>query len=231
MRRAKCRTRHLDGSTGERRFPERPARDNPADGFTDLSDCPTRTNLPGAELEFEGDGFETEDQRHWIDASPDLFDSAVAAQACVSPRGNPGIRQQVTSDSRHAGQPPGPCPSPDRRQTGSTASPTPLAFVPEIDWEWLPWPAVDPTEVQRDCPDSGWATPVWDLRLSDPNGRSGFKSRPVMLGTRRPGTRVPTSPLAPGRPARGGAHAGADEGGSRAASSCAMGERSTSHRF
>jgi hypothetical protein len=65
-----CRVRRLDGSEEELRFPWQVAVEQPVRGFHDLALMRHRVG-PGmeAEVTFEGDAFETEDQRNWIDAS------------------------------------------------------------------------------------------------------------------------------------------------------------------
>ncbi len=62
-----CRVTHVDGSVEESAFPEDIAPHQP---FTDIRAIAHRV-IPGvwAEIRFEGEVFETEDQRNWTDAS------------------------------------------------------------------------------------------------------------------------------------------------------------------
>ena len=68
---ARCRLTHADGTTREAEFPRLIAPQNP---FLELIGLSHEVS-PGlwAELRFEGDVFETEDQRNWIDGSFKTF--------------------------------------------------------------------------------------------------------------------------------------------------------------
>ncbi|MBL9173058.1 MAG: hypothetical protein JNL10_05950 [Verrucomicrobiales bacterium] len=94
---ARCRTLHADGTSEERRFPEQLAPSQPVDGFTDLAGLSHEIE-PGlwAELEFEGDRFETEDQRHWIDASLKTYSTPLRLPKPVAVPAGMRIRQRVT---------------------------------------------------------------------------------------------------------------------------------------
>ena len=168
---AKCRTRHLDGSTGERRFPERPAPGQPVDGFTDLSGLSHEIE-PGlwAELEFEGDGFETEDQRHWIDASFKTYSTPLRLPKPVSVPAGTRIRQQVTLRLRDTrGSRPARVHLPtDGKLVRVRIPDAPRIRVPEIGLGMASHGRpLSPTEVQR-LSRLGMGHLSVDLRLSDP---------------------------------------------------------------
>ncbi len=93
---AACRTRHADGSAVERTFPEHVAAEQPIPGFTDLAGVAHEV-APGTWLEvlFEGDVFETEDQRNWIDASFKTYSTPLRHPFPVAVRSGTRIRQAV----------------------------------------------------------------------------------------------------------------------------------------
>jgi D-apionolactonase len=93
---AACRTRHTDGTTEERTFPEHVAAEQPIPGFTDLSGVAHEVE-PGVWLEaaFEGNVFETEDQRNWIDASFKTYSTPLRLPFPVAVRSGTRIRQAV----------------------------------------------------------------------------------------------------------------------------------------
>lgn len=69
---ARCRTRYPDGSEQEARFPQLVSLTHPLPGFENLVGLDHQISADAdvwAELRFEGDSFETEDQRNWMDAS------------------------------------------------------------------------------------------------------------------------------------------------------------------
>jgi hypothetical protein len=67
---ARCRARYTNGTSFETTFPHMVSAEQPVVALHDLRALAHEV-LPGlwAEVEFEGDEFETEDQRNWIDAS------------------------------------------------------------------------------------------------------------------------------------------------------------------
>jgi hypothetical protein len=91
---AKCRLEHGDGSMEESTFPLFIAPQNP---FKDLRAISYGIS-PGlwAELQFEGDLFETEDQRNWIDASFKTFCTPLRLPFPVTVEAGSRICQVVT---------------------------------------------------------------------------------------------------------------------------------------
>ena len=94
---ASCRTLHIDGSTRLLKFPMEVAREQPVGGFSDLSGL-THEVEPGvwATVQFEGDSFETEDQRNWIDASFKTYSTPLRYPMPVEIRQGTRVRQRVT---------------------------------------------------------------------------------------------------------------------------------------
>ena len=71
---AKCRARYTNGTEAEFAFPVTIAAEQPVSGLAELAGLAHEIE-PGiwVEMEFEGDVFEMEDQRNWIDASFKTF--------------------------------------------------------------------------------------------------------------------------------------------------------------
>ncbi len=92
-----ARARHAGTAESEVTFPELVSVEQPVTGFDDLRGLSYDAG-PGArvELEFEGDIFETEDQRNWIDASYKTYSSPIAAPRPASVAAGTRIEQQVT---------------------------------------------------------------------------------------------------------------------------------------
>ncbi len=97
---------HADGHLGEVRFPtliepQIPGRST----FSDLRRL-THEIIPGcwAELEFEGDVFETEDQRNWTDASFKTYCTPLALPFPVEIKAGTRLRQAVTLRLRNRAQ-------------------------------------------------------------------------------------------------------------------------------
>ncbi len=92
-----ARARHAGKAESEVTFPELVSVEQPVTGFDDLRGLSYDAG-PGArvELEFEGDIFETEDQRNWIDASYKTYSSPIAAPRPASVAAGTRIEQQVT---------------------------------------------------------------------------------------------------------------------------------------
>ncbi|MEO7271451.1 MAG: hypothetical protein ABIX28_06790 [Vicinamibacterales bacterium] len=89
--------RRTTGEPRDLRFPELVAIEQPIEGFTDLAAL--TVDAPGAlelELTFEGDGFETEDQRNWIDASFKTYSTPLSLPRPVIVREGTLIEQRVT---------------------------------------------------------------------------------------------------------------------------------------
>jgi hypothetical protein len=101
---ARCRTLHADGSTNERVFPELVAIEQPIAGFTDLAGLAHEV-VPGLWLEtaFEGDLFETEDQRNWIDASYKTYSTPLRLPFPAEIPAGTRIRQSVALRLRNVG--------------------------------------------------------------------------------------------------------------------------------
>lgn len=94
---ARCRTRHTDGTRRELRFPGTVAEVQPIPGFTDLVGLDHEIHPETwAELEFEGEIFETEDQRNWTDASFKTYSRPIRFPFPFEIRQGHRIRQQVT---------------------------------------------------------------------------------------------------------------------------------------
>ena len=89
--------RRTTGVQLDLRFPELVAVEQPIDGFTDLAaltyDAPGGLRL---ELTFEGEAFETEDQRNWIDASFKTYSTPLSLPRPVILRQGTRIEQRVT---------------------------------------------------------------------------------------------------------------------------------------
>lgn len=102
---ARCRTFHPDGATQERRFPERVAAEQPIPGFTDLVGL-SHEIVSGLWLDarFEGELFETEDQRNWIDASYKTYSTPLRLPFPAEIQAGTCIRQSVTLRLRDQGE-------------------------------------------------------------------------------------------------------------------------------
>ena len=89
--------RRTTGVQLDLRFPELVAVEQPIDGFTDLAaltyDAPGGLRL---ELTFEGEAFETEDQRNWIDASFKTYGTPLSLPRPAILRQGTRIEQRVT---------------------------------------------------------------------------------------------------------------------------------------
>jgi hypothetical protein len=92
-----CRVLHPDGRLEEACFPGPVAREQPVTGLSNLA-CITYEIRPGldAEIRFEGDVFETEDQRNWIDASFKTYCTPLKEPFPVEIPAGTRIRQSVT---------------------------------------------------------------------------------------------------------------------------------------
>ncbi len=91
---ARCRLESADGTVTEETFPRFIAPHNP---FRELRALAHEVS-PGlwAELRFEGDLFETEDQRNWTDASYKTFCTPLRLPFPVEVRAGTRVRQSVT---------------------------------------------------------------------------------------------------------------------------------------
>jgi hypothetical protein len=91
---ARCRLEHGDGAVEENKFPRFIAPQNP---FRELKGISHEVS-PGlwAELQFEGDLFETEDQRNWTDASFKTFCTPLRLPFPVTVEPGSRVRQAIT---------------------------------------------------------------------------------------------------------------------------------------
>lgn len=93
---AKCRAVYADGSQKESVFPEIIAAEQPVTSLHDLAGLDHEIEPEvWAELRFEGDLFETEDQRNWIDASFKTFCTPLRLPFPVEIKAGTRIRQEV----------------------------------------------------------------------------------------------------------------------------------------
>lgn len=94
---AKCRALYLNGTEKELAFPEIIAPEQPVRGLHDLSGLAHEVE-PGvwAELRFEGDAFEMEDQRNWIDASFKTFCTPLRVPYPLEIKAGTRLQQSVT---------------------------------------------------------------------------------------------------------------------------------------
>jgi hypothetical protein len=101
---ARCRANYADGTGKDLRFPEDVAVDQPIPGFTNLAGLNHEIE-PGVWLEvsFDGDLFETEDQRNWIDASFKTYSTPLGLPYPVEVQAGTRIRQAVTLRLRGGG--------------------------------------------------------------------------------------------------------------------------------
>jgi hypothetical protein len=92
-----CRLTLADGRVIETRFPDEVAAEQPVPGFTDLAAMAHPVgNSVWAELSFDGDLFETEDQRNWIDASFKTFCRPLRLPKPYTLQRGARVRQEVT---------------------------------------------------------------------------------------------------------------------------------------
>ena len=93
---AKCRARYTNGTEHELSFPDTIAAEQPVMDLHDLAGLSHEIE-PGvwAELKFEGDVFEMEDQRNWIDASFKTFCTPLREPFPVEVKAGTMIRQNV----------------------------------------------------------------------------------------------------------------------------------------
>jgi len=96
-----ARARHAGGTESEVTFPSLVSVEQPVIGFSDLRgltyDAGTGARV---ELTFEGDIFETEDQRNWIDASYKTYSTPIAAPRPAQATTIGGSRRFTPSISR-----------------------------------------------------------------------------------------------------------------------------------
>src|SRR4030095_1455830 len=99
---AACRVEHADGSVEEGSFPALISADQP---FLEVRAIAHEV-APGvrAEVRFEGDVFEMEDQRNWTDASFKTYSTPLAIPFPVEVRSGDCVRQSVALTLR--GRPP-----------------------------------------------------------------------------------------------------------------------------
>jgi hypothetical protein len=93
---AACRAAYADGRSGELRFPRTIASEQPVHGFTDLIGLAHQIDASTwLEIRFEGDLFETEDQRNWIDASFKTFCTPLRRPFPVEVKRGERIEQRI----------------------------------------------------------------------------------------------------------------------------------------
>jgi D-apionolactonase len=90
---SKCQCIQADGSIISDAFPDLVAPDNP---FHDLAGISHNAGAYRAHWSFEGDLFETEDQRNWIDASFKTFCTPLSRPFPVEVTAGAKVRQVVT---------------------------------------------------------------------------------------------------------------------------------------
>lgn len=94
---ARCRAPHTDGTTTDLAFPGDVAAEQPMRGFTELAGLHHEVESGvWLEVAFEGDVFETEDQRNWIDASFKTYSTPLRLPFPVEIEAGTRIRQSVT---------------------------------------------------------------------------------------------------------------------------------------
>ena len=92
-----ARARHVGGAESDVIFPDLVSVEQPVIGFSDLRGLAYDAGAGArVELTFEGDIFETEDQRNWIDASYKTYSTPIAAPRPAAVRAGTRIEQQVT---------------------------------------------------------------------------------------------------------------------------------------
>jgi hypothetical protein len=94
---ARYRAGYANGTSAELKFPEVIAAKQPIEGLQDLAALAHEIE-PGlwAELEFEGDTFETEDQRNWIDASFKTYCTPLRLPYPVEIKAGTRVQQAIT---------------------------------------------------------------------------------------------------------------------------------------
>jgi hypothetical protein len=97
--RQSCQVFHTDGRFSEAKFPELISPDTP---FKDMQALQWQDSLGGVfRLDFEGDVFETEDQRNWTDASYKTYCTPLEWPFPVAVTTGTEINQQVTFSILH----------------------------------------------------------------------------------------------------------------------------------
>ncbi len=92
-----ARARHAGGAESDVTFPGLVSVEQPVIGFSDLRGLSYDAGAGArVELTFEGDIFETEDQRNWIDASYKTYSTPIAEPRPATVHAGTRIEQQVT---------------------------------------------------------------------------------------------------------------------------------------
>lgn len=93
---AKCHARYTNATEKELAFPDTIAAEQPVNGLSDLAGLAHEIE-PGiwAEMKFEGDVFEMEDQRNWIDASFKTFCTPLRLPRPVEIKAGTRVRQEI----------------------------------------------------------------------------------------------------------------------------------------
>lgn len=89
--------RRSDGTQGEARFPELVAIEQPVEGFSEFGSVTYEAGRGvRVEIAFEGEVFETEDQRNWIDASFKTYGTPLSLPRPVTVCKGTRVEQRVT---------------------------------------------------------------------------------------------------------------------------------------
>jgi hypothetical protein len=122
---ARCRARHSDGTVSDLVFPDDVSVEQPVAGFTDLRELHHEVQ-PGVwvELAFDGEVFETEDQRNWIDASFKTYSTPLRLPFPLEVRAGTRVRQAVTLRLRRQG-----AARPTARIVHAAAEAVPIGFT------------------------------------------------------------------------------------------------------
>jgi len=101
-----CQVTYTNGQSQELRFPRTIASEQPVHGFTNLAAMLSQIDAGSwLKLEFEGDAFETEDQRNWIDASFKTFCTPLRLPFPVQIKQGQRIQQRIRLSIVHEGLP------------------------------------------------------------------------------------------------------------------------------
>ncbi len=128
-----CRVLHTDGSVTQGRFP---GTISPHQPFQDIRSLSHQvTNTLEAEVQFEGESFEMEDQRNWTDASFKTYSTPLALPFPVRLNRGERIDHQVTLRLRGDVSPPPPVEPPQTQAVITVDWSRPMA-LPTIGTGW-----------------------------------------------------------------------------------------------
>lgn len=148
---------HSDGTVEATRFPEMISPGQPVFGIAGLVQT---ANGVRAEIEFDGDVFEMEDQRNWSDASYKTYCRPLALPTPYALDAGEPVRQTIRVAFSHAGPRPAASKS-DAIVVGTTTGRMPeVTLSLEAGWE-AEDPAIDAlgvpaTRIRVDTTDGGW---------------------------------------------------------------------------